>query len=174
MNGNTRLKAFAQPLSAFWVERNARERSVLVLAALAILLALVWLLLIDPALAGRAQLEKSLPALRQQAAELQALSKQALALDNGAAPPVASATRENIETSLARKGLKPQSVAVTGQLVKVQLAAASFAAIVAWLDEMQKTARLPLAEGNIETLAAVDTVNATLTLRQPGGGKQDE
>ncbi|HJU71093.1 MAG TPA: type II secretion system protein GspM [Paucimonas sp.] len=173
MNGNNRLKAFAEPLSAFWIERNARERNALALAALAILLALVYLLLIAPALAGRAQLEKSLPALRQQAAELQALSKQAVALDNNAAPPAATVTKESIEASLARKGLKPQSVVLTGELVKVQLATASFAGIVAWLDEMQKTARLSLAEGNIETLAAIDTVNATLTLRQQKSDKTD-
>jgi len=160
------LNGLLESLAAFWMERNARERKAIALAALVVVLALVYSIFIGPALSGRAQLEKTLPALRQQAAELQLLSKQATALVGKGAPPAVAVTKDSLEAALKSKGLKPQSVVLTGELVKVQLESASFAGIMTWLDEMQKNARLSVVEANIEVLAPVDMVNATLTLRQ--------
>lgn len=173
MNLNT-LNGLKESLSVFWMERNARERNWLVLAASAIVLGLIYTILIGPALTGRARLEQALPPLRQQVAELQALSKQAVELANVVTPPAVGVTKESIEAALTRQGLKPQSVVLTGELAKVQLSSASFAGIVNWLDEMQKTARLSVVEANIEALAAIDTVNASLTLRQQRSDKKDE
>ncbi len=160
------LNGLLESLAVFWRERNARERKAIALAALVIVLALIYSIFIGPALAGRAQLEKALPALRQQAAELQLLSKQATALAGVTAPPAVVITKDSLEAALTRRGLKPQSVVLTGELVKLQFESASFAGIVNWLDEMQKNARLSVVEANIEALAPVDMVNATLTLRQ--------
>ena len=160
------LNGLFESLAVFWRERNARERKAIALAALVIVLALIYSIFIGPALAGRAQLEKALPALRQQAAELQLLSKQATALAGVTAPPAGVITKDSLEAALTRRGLKPQSVVLTGELVKLQFESASFAGIVNWLDEMQKNARLSVVEANIEALAPVDMVNATLTLRQ--------
>ncbi len=160
------LNGLFESLAVFWRERNARERKAIALAALVIVLALIYSIFIGPALAGRAQLEKALPALRQQAAELQLLSKQATALAGVTAPPAVVITKDSLEAALTRRGLKPQSVVLTGELVKLQFESASFAGIVNWLDEMQKNARLSVVEANIEALAPVDMVNATLTLRQ--------
>ena len=160
------LNGLFESLAVFWRERNARERKAIALAALVIVLALIYSIFIGPALAGRAQLEKAVPALRQQAAELQLLSKQATALAGVTAPPAVVITKDSLEAALTRRGLKPQSVVLTGELVKLQFESASFAGIVNWLDEMQKNARLSVVEANIEALAPVDMVNATLTLRQ--------
>ncbi len=160
------LNGLLESLAVFWRERNARERKAIALAALVIVLALIYSIFIGPALAGRAQLEKALPALRQQAAELQLLSKQATALAGVTAPPAVVITKDSLEAALTRRVMKPQSVVLTGELVKLQFESASFAGIVNWLDEMQKNARLSVVEANIEALAPVDMVNATLTLRQ--------
>lgn len=146
--------------------RDARERAMLAVAAVAAALGLFYALLIDPALTGRNQLNKSLPELRQQVAQLQALSKEAAALSGKAASPVTAISEESIKTTLAGKGLKPQSVTLSGDLAKVQLASVSFAGTLAWLDDMQKTARLSVVDANIVALAQPDMVNATLTLRQ--------
>jgi general secretion pathway protein M len=172
MNGNI-LNGLKQSVSAFWEERNARERNVLTLALVVIVLALLYLILINPAINGRAQLGKNLPALRQQVAELQALSKQATGIASTSIPPTVILTKESIEAALARQGLKSQNVVLTGELAKVQFSSVSFAGIVSWLDDMQKTARLSLVEANIEALPTVDTVNATLTLRQQKNEKKD-
>lgn len=159
-------------LAAFWQERNPRERNILTVGAAFLLLALVYLLFINPALSGRAQLEKSLPQLRQQSAELQALARQATELNAASTTPAAPVTKESIEADLARRNIKPQSVLVSGDMIKLDLQGASFAAIVSWLDDMQKTARSSLVEGKFDAQSAVDTVNATLTLRQQKSAEQ--
>jgi general secretion pathway protein M len=165
------LHGLKESVSSFWQERNANERAVLALAAVAIVSGLIYAILIGPALSGRAQIENSLPALRQQAAELQALSQQAAILVNTSAPPPLALSKESIELSLAGRGLKPQSVLLSGNLVKVQLASVSFAAMMEWLAQMQKSTRLSIVDANIVALPAPDSVNATLTLRQHRNGE---
>ncbi|QDZ29145.1 type II secretion system protein GspM [Noviherbaspirillum sp. UKPF54] len=163
---NPTLNALNVKFATFWQERNPRERSLLAAAFAVIVLGLFYALLIDPALSGRKDMEKKLPALREQAAEVQALSKEAGALAGKGSAPAAAVTRESIESALNNRGLKPQSVIVTGELTKVQLNGASFSGIVDWLTEMQKSARLSVVDANVDAQAKADTVNATLTLRQ--------
>jgi general secretion pathway protein M len=158
----------------FWAVRDARERAMLAVAALVVTSGLVYALLIDPALTGRERLNKSLPELRWQVAQMQALSIEAAALSGKSAPPLTgisaaplrSMSKQNIEAALARNGLKPQSVVLTGDFAKVQLASASFAGTLNWLDDMQKTTLLSVVDANIAALTQPDMVNATFTLRQ--------
>ena len=165
MNRNT-LIGLRDGLQAFWQERDLRERKILVFAGAFLVLALIYLLLIDPPLSGRARLEKSLPALRLQSAELQGLAAQAAQLAQQGAPAIAPVSKESLDAALARHALKSQSLVMTGELTKIQFADASFAAIVSLLDELQRSARLSVQEANVEALPTLDRVNATLTLRQ--------
>lgn len=165
---NANLK---QSLAAFWSERNKREQNLLAVAGAVIVLGLLYVLLIDPALSGRTMLEKQLPALRQQAAEVRSLAKEASALGSKAGTAPAPMTRESIEASLTRKGLKPQAVSLTGDLAKVQLNGVPFADTVQWLEELQRTARVSVADANISAQEPAGTVNATLTLRQQGSAQ---
>lgn len=168
------LNQFRQSFSEFWTVRDARERAMLAVAALVVTLGLTYVLLIDPALAGRDRLNKNLPVLRQQVAQMQALAKEAAALSGKSASalagksaaPLITMSKENIEAALARNDLKPQNVMLTGDFAKVQLTAASFAGTLNWLDDMQKTALLSVVDANIVALAQADMVNATFTLRQ--------
>lgn len=161
------MNGFKQALTTFWSERNQRERNMLTLAATVILLGLIYILLIDPAVGGRKDLERKLPGLRQQAAEVQALAKEASA--GGAkttlpAPP--PMTKESLDAALARKGLKSQNLAVTGEIAKLQLNGASFSGLIDWLADVQRTARISVVDANVEAQAQADVVNASLTLRQ--------
>jgi general secretion pathway protein M len=167
MNLTGLLNQSRQSFSEFWAVRDARERAMLAVAALVVTFGLAYALLIDPALAGRDQLNKNLPVLRQQVAQMQALSKEAAALSGKSAAPLIAMSKENIEAALARNGLKPQSVILTGDFAKVQLAAVSFAGTLNWLDDLQKTALLSVIDANIVALPQPDMVNATFTLRQP-------
>ncbi|RJG03410.1 type II secretion system protein GspM [Noviherbaspirillum sedimenti] len=158
---------YRQATANFWNARNERERKQLLLAAVVAVLGLTYMLLIEPAYLGRQQLQKNLPSLRQQAAEFQTMSLQASALARETPPPAPPMTRESIEAALARAGLKPQNVAIAGtDLAKVQLSSVSFAGMVAWLDDMQKSARVTVADANITSQGQTDVVNASLTLRQ--------
>ena len=155
-----------QSFSEFWAVRDARERAMLAVAALAVALGLTYALLINPPLTGRDRLNKNLPMLRQQVAQMQALSREAAALSAKPATPLIEMSKQNIEAALARNGLKPQSVMLTGDFAKVQLASVSFAGTMNWVDEMQKTALLSVVDANIVALDKPDMVNATFTLRQ--------
>lgn len=160
------VQRWRQSALLFLASRDARERRMLAWAAVAIGLALIYLLLIEPALTGRAQLRKNLPGMHQQVAELQVLATQAQALSGKAAIPAAAASKESIDASLARSGLSAQSVALSGDFIKVQLVAVPFAGVAAWLAELQTGARVAVTEANITGLAEVGMVNAALTLRQ--------
>jgi general secretion pathway protein M len=160
-------------LSEFWQERNARERTILRMAGALLLLALVYLLLLNPPLSGRAQLDKTLPQLRQQAAELQSLAATAAQLAQQPPSPFVPATPETIAAALARQNLKAQSVLLSGDILKVQLTNASFAALVSWLDEQQRTSRLVVTEAAFDVQPALDMVNATLTLRRQVSDKPE-
>jgi general secretion pathway protein M len=166
MSLKTTLNRSAQSLSEFWGARNARERRILTVGTAVALIALIYLLLIDPALAGRTSLNAGLPAMRQQVAQLQALSREAAGMSGQQAPAVAPLSRETLEAGLNGRGMKPQNVTLTGDVARVQLSSASFAGLVDWLDAMQKTALLTVVEANIVALDQPDMVNATLTLRQ--------
>ena len=162
------LRQFKQSFWEFWAARDAREQRMLTAAAAVAVLGLSYALLIDPALNGRAQTAKNLPILRQQVAQMQALAQEAAALSAKPAPPTAVLSRETLVASLALKGLQSQNVMLSGSQISVQLNSASFAAVLAWLDEMQKSSRVALVDANIVALEQPDRVNAKLTLRQAG------
>ena len=174
MNPYSLLDRSRQSLSEFWTLRNARERAMLAAAVLVVTIALVFALLFEPALSGRERLNRNLPELRRQVAQMQALSKEAAVLSaksasgisGTSAAPYIAMTKQNIDEALARNGLKAQSVILAGDSAKVQLAAVSFTGTLNWLDGMQKNARLSVAEASIIALDQPDMIDATITLHQ--------
>ena len=159
------------PVSLYWARRNQRERRLLAAAGVLILIAVIYLLLLDPALSGRARLQKDLPALRQQAAELQALTAKAISLSGQQAErPASQLTKEAVETALKSKGLNPQSVVLSGDMAKVQLSAVAFAGLLDWLDDAQKNAHWQVVDANVTAAGGANAqpgiVNATVTLWQ--------
>ena len=156
---------------ALWQDRKPRERSALALGAAIVVLALAYVALIAPALEGRARLAQTLPSLRLQAGEMQALAKEATQLAAVAKATPAAVTKDAVERSLRDKGLKAQSVVVDGGLTRVQLAAVSFASLLDWLNDAQRTMGLFVADASVVPQGTVDTVNATLTLQQQKSGE---
>jgi len=161
-----RLRGPLQALSSFWEQRDQRERLILSVGIAAIVLALLYLLLIEPAISGRERLEKNLPVLRQQAATFQAQAREAATLAGKGTANVPPITREGIESSLSRRGLRAQNLSVTPDLIRLQLPSASFSEMISWLNEMQKASRISVVEASVTALDTSDTVSATLTLRQ--------
>lgn len=99
-------------LRQFWAERAPRERSVLALGAALLLLVVVYLVLVEPAWTGIARLERSLPQMRTNAAELESLLSEVRSLRTraGVASVSAGEARGAIDTSLARSGVKAARV----------------------------------------------------------------
>jgi general secretion pathway protein M len=135
-----------------------------------LLLALVYLVLVAPALDGRAELRRSLPQLRQQAAQLRALADEARTVQAAPVPQVAPMSRTALQDSLTARGITPASLSLTGDYAKLQLNNVSFANLMAWLDAQRRENRISAQDAAISALPAAGQVDATLTLRQNTSG----
>jgi len=159
--------------SVWWLARTQQERQFLTAGAAVVLLALVYSICIGPALDGREQLQKSLPLLRQDAAEMQALARQAGELAKQPKVEVATMNRDSLSATLAAHGLAAQSLSVTGEYAKLQFKGAQFASLVNWLDALRRENRITVQEANIVAPPGPQPppgqVDATLTLHQAAG-----
>jgi general secretion pathway protein M len=165
----TLLNRYREGAAAFWQERTEQERKFLGVCGGAAALALAYALLVGPAVGGRAQLLKEMPQLRVDAAEIEALGRQAAELARQAPAPAATMTRDALAAALAARGLVAQSVSLTGDYAKVQLNGASFAALSGWLDALRRDSRVTVQEANVVALPTPGLVDANLTLRQVAG-----
>ncbi|MGZ8273407.1 MAG: type II secretion system protein GspM [Burkholderiaceae bacterium] len=97
-----------EALKQFWAERAPRERSILLLGGILLVVVIAYLIAIEPAWTGIARLEKSLPQQRANAAELEALLSEVKALKGRPAVATMSATdaRGALEISLTKAGMK--------------------------------------------------------------------
>jgi general secretion pathway protein M len=157
---------------AYWIARTDQERKFLTIGGIVVVLAIVYSILIDPALTGRAELKRSLPAQRQQAAQLQTLAAEAQAVAGQQAPPVTPMTREGLTASMTQRGLTAASITMTGEYAKIQLNGVSFANLMSWLDAQRRESRVLVQDAAFTALAAQGQVDAALTLRQSSGPAQ--
>jgi general secretion pathway protein M len=168
----TNIAQYRERAKALWLVRTEQERRFLSVGGAVVLLALLYLILVDPAVEGRAQLRRTLPQLRQQAAELQAMAQEAGNLARAPSTQVTPLTREAVNTGLSGRGLTPQSLSMTGEYIKLQLNNVSFANLVTWLDEQRRANRVLVQDAVVTGLPAAGQVDATLTLRQNTGAAQ--
>jgi general secretion pathway protein M len=167
MSLKTGMATVAQASSRYWGERNLREQRMLLAGMAAIVAALVYLLLVSPAQTGIARYQRSLPEMRQQVAQLQALTREAVSLPQGDAAGAVSVplTREGLEASLQRRGLKAE-ISVSGEIVRLQFASASFSSLTEWMNEVRAGFQLAISEATVTAQPTPDIVNASLVLRQ--------
>ncbi|NVD97039.1 type II secretion system protein GspM [Massilia sp. BJB1822] len=164
----TSLAQYQTRASEFWNARTEQERKLLGIGGAVVGLALFYVLLIDPALSGRAKLNKELPELRQQAAELQALAVEAAALNGQPSVPPPPMSRESINSSLQVRGLTAQNVMVTGEYAKLEFKGVAFAGLVTWLDAVRRENQLTVQETTVTAQSAAGMVDAAVTLHQSG------
>ena len=163
------LNRFKLNAQAFWIARTGQEQKFLTVGGGALALALLYSLLIAPALDGRAKLQKDLPQLRQEAADMAALARQARELASQSPVAAAPLGRDALNASLAARGLTPQSVSMTGDYVRVQLAGVPFPSLMQWLDALRREHHVTVQEATIGAQAAPGVVDAAITLHQGEG-----
>jgi general secretion pathway protein M len=170
MSFATTIAQYRARANALWIARTEQERRFLAVGGSVVLLAVLYLLLIDPAVSGRAQLQRSVPQLRLQAAELQAMAQEANSLAHATPVQVVPLTRESVAASLTGRSLNPQSLSVTAEYIKLQLNNASFANLTAWLDEQRRGNHVLVQDAVVTALPTAGQVDATLTLHQNNDG----
>jgi general secretion pathway protein M len=161
------LSGATRPVQEFWTARDARERRLLTIGGLAVLLALVYMILLAPAINGRDQLRKALPGLHQQLSQVQAMANEVGKQPRSGERSTTPVTREALEGSLNAAGLRAQSISVSENIIRLQLNGVSFGSLTGWL-EKERSLGITVLESSIVAQTQPGTVNATLTLRQQG------
>jgi general secretion pathway protein M len=129
------------------------------------LLALLYLVAIEPAWKARERLEAELPRLRSQAAEVDALAQEAKRLaGRGAAVESAAAAKVALEQSLARANLTGVSVAVLDERhLAVSAKAVPVTQWLAWAEEAARESRLRISDVRISRTPIRAMVDAEAT-----------
>lgn len=153
-------------MSDNWEKREPRERRILMVVGLLVLLSVIYLVGIAPAQSHIRSLQEATPKLKQQAAMMTALAEQYSFVSKAMHDPVPPITRETIESTLARRNIKTQSLTVSGDVVRFQVNAVAYSSMMEWILEMQKAARLTVDEAKLVALADPGQVSIVLTLRQ--------
>ncbi|MGZ3183233.1 MAG: type II secretion system protein GspM [Telluria sp.] len=167
MNRWSQLK---EQLLVQWNARTEQERRFLSVGGAVVGAALLYALLIAPALEGRAKLRTQIPELRQQAAQVQALAAQAAELARQPVAQVTPMTQESLMGSFGARGVKPESITMTGDFARIQLKGASFAGVVATLDALRREGRVLAQDVNVTAAGGEGIVDGTLTVRQVTSG----
>ena len=131
----------AIPLRSWWSGLAQRERVMTAGAGIVVAAAVVYIAAVEPAWRERARLLRDLPQLHEQAAQVDALRAEALALGAGNRVAPVAADRVAVEQSLARAGLAG-SVKGDGSALEVTVRGAAAQAWFAWLDGFVRESHL--------------------------------
>ncbi len=158
-----------KPLQA-WRALAPRERRLVAGAGAFAFAAAAYLLLLEPAWQARAQLQRELPVLRGQLAQMNALAGEAIRLagaQGSAAAP--QALRVVLETSVRAAGLGGALAALNagGELIEMRFSGVSHAAWLAWLDTTLRETRLRVADLSIWREPNPGIVSVRLVLEFP-------
>lgn len=160
------LNLIADSFAAFWQQRNAKERRLLSMATVIVLFALIYWIFVNPALTNKAKLEASIPQLRLQVSEMAAMSTQYAQIATAMTENIEPVSREVLEASMLRKGIKAQSMTASDDIVRVQISSVDYSVIMEWMLEMQKAARLTVEEAKLTALPEKGQVGVVLTMKQ--------
>jgi general secretion pathway protein M len=152
-------------LRTWWLGLGRRERVMTAAAASFVLLALLYLLAIEPAWKARERLGAELPRLRAQVAEVYSLAQEAKQLaSRGVAVESAATAKTALEQSLARANLGGARVAVVDERrVVVSAGTVPVTQWLAWAEEVARESRLRIAAVRISRTSVRAVVDAEAT-----------
>ena len=150
------------PLRSWWSGLARRERFMILAAVSVIAAALLYVAAVEPAWRERARLRRDLPQLQEQAAQVDALRAEALALGAGGGA-TGVADRAAAEQSLARAGFSG-TVRGDGARLEVSVRGAAAQAWFAWLDSYVRESRLRVVRVRVNRTAGSGMVDADAAL----------
>lgn len=151
---------------AAWQQRTLRERRVLTIGAVLLMMILGWWGIIEPAISARKKMQQELPVLRAQSAQIQSLAKEVAELPP-AAPAAQPLSQQELTRLLTASGLKAQQITVAGSTVTLNFSDVSFSALTEWLQKVQREQQLFVTDASITARERLDRVDATLSLQRP-------
>ncbi len=152
-------------LRAWWLGLARRERAMTAAGGSFVLLALLYLIALEPAWQARERLGAELPRLRAQAAEVHSLAQEAKGLTSrGVAVESAATAKTALEQSLARANLGGVRVTVLDERrVAVNAKAVPVTQWLAWAEEVARESRLRIAAIRISRTSVRAVVDAETT-----------
>ncbi len=166
------MNTWQMMVAAWWAQRQARERRLLLIGGGVVFVALIYQVLVAPALDGIARVEASLPGMQRQLGQMQAQALIAQRLSGAAqgVAPTGEALRTGLTSALSDAGLGDAgAVEAAGNGVRITLKRVSFSVLVHWLDQMRTQLKVKVADAQITPVRAPDgaidgRVDAVVTL----------
>jgi len=149
-----------------WQVRNQREKQWLTLVAAILIAWLGWVLLVNPALRGRAHWQRELPTMQNELAQMRSL------LTDIGKEPVRSKesrlglSRQTLENSLNEKGLRAEHLEITDGHVKARFIDISFSTFAELLQQWQIASQLVVEEITITARDRIDRVDVSVSLKR--------
>jgi general secretion pathway protein M len=149
-----------------WSGLAAREKRLVKIAATIVALAVLIGVLIDPALRNVAQIEKSLPAARQDLATVRAYAEEARRLNaasTGSNRAAVANLKEEMEKSADRAGLNPGvKVTVSAGQASLTITKVNFSVLNDWLNSVPRELGVQVIRAKIERAGGVGLVSGEL------------
>jgi type II secretory pathway component PulM len=151
-------------ISDAWARASARERWLIALAGVVIVVGLGWTLVWQPVHADLARLERDLPRQRAVLAAARAQAAELVALERAPAPVRPHEPLAAVERVVAERGLRAAASALDFSEGRVRLtfAAIGFDALPGLLDALARSAGVRLAEATITQRVEPGMVRAEL------------
>ena len=121
-----------------WASLAPRDRRMLIIAGCFLLVIIFWQVLLEPAWVGRQRLQKTLPTLRADLAQMDHMAAEARELANAADAPAETVAQVTVrlEQSLLARGMDKDAAKVQaqGDIIEVRFHQAPFENWIFWLD----------------------------------------
>ena len=152
-----------QTLAQFWGERTPREKTLLGWGGAVLAVAIAYSVLWSPAQEGRARIQRELPAMRHELAQMTAQANEAKSLAAAAqgVAPTGLALKDALTASLSDHGLQGAQVQIVGNGVQIQMKNVSFPAWAQWLDDARRQFKVQVGEAHATALKEDGKVDLT-------------
>ena len=160
---------------AWWATLARRDRRILAIAAVFLVLVFGWLVAFEPAWNGRTALATELPALRGELAQMEQLAIESRTLGQQANQPAQSIAqlRVRIEQSLALAELTSSlsELEASGDLIEARFRQAPFERWLYWLEGAVRDTRLRVVDVAL-TRESAGVVSGRVALEVPRRGQE--
>ncbi|WP_412022744.1 type II secretion system protein GspM [Burkholderia cepacia] len=156
-----------QTLAQFWGERSQREKMLLGWGGAVLAVVIAYSVLWAPAQEGRARIQRELPTMRRELAQMTAQENEAKSLTAAAqgVAPTGLALKDALTASLSDHGLQGAQVQIVGNGVQVQMKNVSFPAWTQWLDDARRQFKVQVGEAHATALKEDGQVDLTAVMQ---------